>query len=210
MAKHFSSVVALTEQLISANTSDQRAVVGLAGPPAAGKSWLAEHLVEGLVSRGYSACILPMDGFHLDNSILQARGLLARKGCPATFDVLGFIELVKRAKQSMDDLFVPIFDRRLDRSINAGALIPQDTQFVIVEGNYLFLDQPPWDQLFELFDQRVALTADFETLETRLIQRWLDHGYTQLEATERAMANDIPNAKTVLENSRNVDWCFES
>lgn len=210
MAKHFSSVVALTEQLISANTSDQRAVVGLAGPPAAGKSWLAEHLVEGLVSRGYSACILPMDGFHLDNSILQARGLLARKGCPATFDVLGFIELVKRAKQSMDDLFVPIFDRRLDRSINAGALIPQDTQFVIVEGNYLFLDQPPWDQLFELFDQRVALTADFETLETRLIQRWLDHGHTQLEATERAMANDIPNAKTVLENSRNVDWCFES
>ena len=210
MAKHFSSVVALTEQLISANTSDQRAVVGLAGPPAAGKSWLAKHLVEGLVSRGYSACILPMDGFHLDNSILQARGLLARKGCPATFDVLGFIELVKRAKQSMDDLFVPIFDRRLDRSINAGALIPQDTQFVIVEGNYLFLDQPPWDQLFELFDQRVALTADFETLETRLIQRWLDHGYTQLEATERAMANDIPNAKTVLENSRNVDWCFES
>ena len=210
MAKHFGSVVALTEQLISANTSDQRAVVGLAGPPAAGKSWLAEHLVEGLVSRGYSACILPMDGFHLDNSILQARGLLARKGCPATFDVLGFIELVKRAKQSMDDLFVPIFDRRLDRSINAGALIPQGTQFVIVEGNYLFLDQPPWDQLFELFDQRVALTADFETLETRLIQRWLDHGHTQLEATERAMANDIPNAKTVLENSRNVDWCFES
>ena len=210
MAKHFSSVEALTEQLISANTSDQRAVVGLAGPPAAGKSWLAEHLVEGLASRGYSACILPMDGFHLDNSILQARGLLARKGCPATFDVLGFIELVKRAKQSMDDLFVPIFDRRLDRSINAGALIPQDTQFVIVEGNYLFLDQPPWDQLFELFDQRVALTADFETLKSRLIQRWLEHGHTQLEATERAMANDIPNAKTVLENSQIVEWCFES
>ena len=210
MAKHFSSVVALTEQLISANTSDQRAVVGLAGPPAAGKSWLAEHLVEGLVSRGYSACILPMDGFHLDNSILQARGLLARKGCPATFDVLGFIELVKRAKQSMDDLFVPIFDRRLDRSINAGALIPQDTQFVIVEGNYLFLNQPPWDQLFKLFDQRVALTADFETLKSRLIQRWLEHGHTQLEATERAMANDIPNAKTVVENSQIVEWCFES
>ena len=209
MAKHFSCVEALTEQLISANTSDQRAVVGLAGPPAAGKSWLAEHLVEGLVSRGYSACILPMDGFHLDNSILQARGLLARKGCPATFDVLGFIELVKRAKQSMDDLFVPIFDRRLDRSINAGALITQDTQFVIVEGNYLFLDQPPWDQLFELFDQRVALTADFETLKSRLIQRWLEHGHTQLEATERAMANDIPNAKTVVENSQTVEWCFE-
>ena len=210
MAKHFSSVEALTEQLISANTSDQRAVVGLAGPPGAGKSWLAEHLVEGLVSRGYSACILPMDGFHLDNSILQARGVLARKGCPATFDVLGFIELVKRAKKSMGDLFVPIFDRRLDRSINAGALIPQDTQFVIVEGNYLFLDQPPWDQLFELFDQRVALTADFETLKSRLIQRWLEHGHTQLEATERAMANDIPNAKTVVENSQIVEWCFES
>ena len=210
MAKHVSSVEALTEQLISANTSKQRAIVGLAGPPAVGKSWLAEHLVEGLISRGYSACVLPMDGFHLDNSILEARGLLARKGCPATFDVLGFIELVKRAKQSTDELFIPIFDRHLDRSINAGALIPQDTQFVIVEGNYLFLDQQPWDQLFELFDQRVALTADFETLKTRLIQRWLEHGHTQLEATERAMANDIPNAKTVLEKSQSVEWCFES
>ena len=210
MTKHFSSVEALTKQLISANISNQRTVVGLAGPPAAGKSWLAEHLVESLANRGYSACVLPMDGFHLDNAILEARGLLSRKGSPATFDVLGFIELVKRAKQSTDDLFVPIFDRHLDRSINAGALIPQDTQFVIVEGNYLFLGEEPWSQLFELFDQRVALTADFETLKSRLIQRWLEHGHTQLEATERAMANDIPNAKTVLENSQSVEWCFES
>ena len=210
MAKHFNSVETLTKQLISANISNPRTLVGLAGPPAAGKSWLAEHLVESLVSGGYSACILPMDGFHLDNSILEARGLLPRKGSPATFDVLGFIELVKRAKQTKADLFVPIFDRRLDRSINAGALIPQNTQFVIVEGNYLFLDEEPWSQLFELFDQRVALTADFETLKTRLIQRWLEHGHTQLEATERAMANDIPNAKTVLEKSQIVEWCFES
>ena len=210
MIKHFSSVEALTNQLISANISNQRTLVGLAGPPAAGKSWLAERLVESLVSRGYSACVLPMDGFHLDNSILEVQGLLPRKGNPATFDVLGFIELVKRAKQSTDDMFVPIFDRHLDRSINAGALIPQDTQFVIVEGNYLFLDEEPWSQLFELFDQRVALTADFETLKTRLIQRWLEHGHTQLEATERAMANDIPNAKTVLEKSQIVEWCFES
>ena len=210
MAKQFRSVRALAEQLINASTSGRRTVVGLAGPPAAGKSWLAEHLAQSLVSRGCSACVLPMDGFHLDNSILEARGLLPRKGSPATFDVLGFFELVKRTKRGADDLFVPIFDRHLDRTINAGALIPQDTQFVIVEGNYLFLDEEPWNQLFELFDQRVALTADFETLKTRLIQRWLEHGHTQLEATERAMANDIPNAKTVLERSRIVEWCFES
>ena len=210
MPKHFNSVEALTEQLINAAPSGRRTLVGLAGPPAAGKSWLAGNLVESLVSRGYSACVLPMDGFHLDNSILDVRGLLARKGSPATFDVLGFIALVKRAKQTTNDLFVPIFDRRLDRSINAGALIPKDTQFVIAEGNYLFLDEEPWNQLFELFDQRVALNADFETLKTRLVQRWLEHGHSQHEATERAMSNDIPNAKTVLENSRVVEWCFES
>ena len=148
--------------------------------------------------------------FSLRQFDIGSPGLLPRKGSPATFDVLGFIELVKRAKQTKADLFVPIFDRRLDRSINAGALIPQNTQFVIAEGNYLFLDEEPWNQLFELFDQRVALTAEFETLKTRLIQRWLEHGHTQLEATERAMANDIPNAKTVLERSRIVEWCFES
>ncbi len=210
MPNPFNSVEALTEQLINAAPSGRRTLVGLAGPPAAGKSWLAGNLVEGLVSRGYSACVLPMDGFHLDNSILDVRGLLARKGSPATFDVLGFIALLKRAKQTTNDLFVPIFDRRLDRSINAGALIPQDTQFVIAEGNYLFLDEEPWNQLFELFDQRVALSADFETLKTRLVQRWLEHGHSQREATERAMSNDIPNAKTVLENSRVVEWCFES
>lgn len=210
MAKSFHSVDSLAEQILSERHPGQRNLLGLAGPPAAGKSWLAEHLVENLARRGHSACVLPMDGFHLDNSILEARGLLSRKGSPATFDVLGFIELVKRAKQTTGDLFIPIFDRHLDRSINAGALIPQGTQFVIVEGNYLFLDEHPWNQIFELFDQRVALTADFETLRTRLIQRWLDHGHTQLEATERAMANDIPNAKTVLENSRTPDWCFES
>jgi pantothenate kinase len=35
-----------------------------------------------------------------------------------------------------------------------------------------------------------------------LIQRWLDHGHSVDDARDRALSNDIPNAKLVCEHIR--------
>ena len=79
-----------------------RRLVALAGPPATGKSTLAGALCERLSRDGQSAVVVPMDGFHLDNRILEARGLLARKGAPETFDADGFIALIRRLKSGAE------------------------------------------------------------------------------------------------------------
>jgi len=57
-----------------------RRIIAIVGPPASGKSTLAEHLAQ----RMQNARVLPMDGFHRDNADLDRHGLRARKGAPQT------------------------------------------------------------------------------------------------------------------------------
>ena len=85
----------------------RRVMVAVAGPPASGKSTLAEVLVEAL---GAEAALVPMDGFPLDNAVLDARGLRARKGAPETFNVGRFLQAVRRLAVE-HEVVLPVFDR---------------------------------------------------------------------------------------------------
>ena len=178
----------------------KRRVVALAGPPASGKSTLAETL-----ERNDSTMqVVPMDGFHLDNALLIERGLLSRKGAPETFDVAGFIHLIRRLKTE-DDVVFPRFDRSLDMSIAGAGIIRPETTTILVEGNYLMLDQPVWRDLRQIWDLSVGIDVSLQVLEQRLLQRWIDHGYTPQDAQAKAEGNDLPNAKLVLENTYPCD-----
>jgi pantothenate kinase len=178
----------------------KRRVVALAGPPASGKSTLAETL-----ERNHSTMqVVPMDGFHLDNALLTERGLLGRKGAPETFDAAGFIHLIRRLKTE-DDVVFPRFDRSLDMSIAGAGVIRPETTTILVEGNYLMLDQPIWRDLRQIWDLSVGIDVSLQVLEQRLLQRWIDHGYTPQDAQAKAAGNDLPNAKLVLENAYPCD-----
>jgi len=187
-----------------------RVVLAVVGPPGAGKSTLSEELVD-LINQtqrqGYAA-VVPMDGFHLTNEVLIERGRLDRKGAPDTFDVEGLIHLVERIKTTNADVRYPIFDRSIEASHIDAGLLPKECEVVVVEGNYLLLDEAPWSELAHHFDLTVFTSPAFDELERRLIQRWLDHGYTQQQAEQKAWNNDLPNAKTVVERSRKADLIF--
>jgi len=81
-----------TAALIAALPNPGRVVVGIVGPPGAGKSTVAGQLVGLLNGAGRSprAALLPMDGFHLPQSRLVELGRRDRMGAPDTFDVDGF------------------------------------------------------------------------------------------------------------------------
>ena len=178
-------------------TGQGRFITALAGPPGAGKSTLAAALVAAL---GPGARVVPMDGFHLDNQVLAARGLLARKGCPASFDALGFVHLLRRLRAE-DEVAIPVFDRALDLARAGADLVRRDDRILIVEGNYLLLQAAPWAEARALYDLTVALDVPEAELERRLIQRWLDHGHDADAARARALSNDIPNARQVQRES---------
>lgn len=188
--------------------SGERTLIAIAGPPGSGKSTLAEAVVKQLNSRVGSeplAALIPMDGFHLDNQDLDKQGLLSRKGAPETFDAAGLVRLVRRIRTGGTDIHYPLFDRTIDRCQVDAGLLSAETPIVVVEGNYLLLDDSPWNALAGLFDATVFLAPAVEVLEERLIHRWLRYGFSPEMAAEKARANDLRNARLVLEKSLAAD-----
>jgi len=195
------------EILSKLSNTDGRLIVAIAGPPGAGKSTISEYLRDAINKGGVgSAVIVPMDGFHLDNAILEERGLRSRKGSPPTFDCAGFAALLGRLKNASEDVVIPAFDRTLDLARAGAAIVRADHKILLVEGNYLLLDQEPWTELASFFDMTIFLEVPFSELERRLIQRWLDHGHTEEAARQRALSNDIPNAELVVSSSRDANY----
>jgi len=198
---------ALPTAILSRLREGERLLVAIAGPPGAGKSTLSQHLRDALNKGGDGpSAIVPMDGFHLDNAILDQRGLRARKGSPPTFDCAGFEMLLKRLRVTDEDVVIPVFDRSLDLSRAGASVVSARHRILLVEGNYLLLGREPWSRLHLLFDLTIFLDVPFTELERRLIQRWLDHDHTPEEARNRALSNDIPNAQLVVSSSRQADY----
>ena len=171
----------------------RRRLVAIAGPPGAGKSTLAAALVQEL---GPAAALVPMDGFHFDNDILTVRGLRDRKGAPETFDLEGLSSLLERLIRE-DGVAIPAFDRALDRVVGSSTFVQAGHRWVIVEGNYLLLDEPGWRDLARQWDLSVYLDEPHDVLEERLIRRWLDLGLAMDDARAWALGNDLPNARRV-------------
>jgi fructokinase len=186
--------------VVAAHRGPGRVLVAISGPPGAGKSTLAEALAAQIDG----AAVVPMDGFHLDNTILEARGLLARKGAPETFDAAGFVALIARLLQE-DEVVIPVFDRGRDLAVAGARVIGPAQKILLVEGNYLLLNEAPWSALRRYWAATIGIDVPIEALEARLIQRWRDHGLSDAAARARAMGNDIPNARRVVEGAKPAD-----
>ena len=179
---------------------NKRRVIAIAGAPASGKSTLAEALALQIDN----AAVVPMDGFHLSNDVLKARGLLQVKGAPDTFDAAGFVQLVRRIVAG-GPVSYPTFDRSKDCVVPDGGQLPARIETILVEGNYLLLNQNSWAELQALWDFTVMLYEPLEVLRERLCARWQSYGHSPQDALARASLNDIPNAKLVIDQSSAAD-----
>ncbi|MDE9451672.1 AAA family ATPase [Aliiroseovarius sp. Z3] len=195
---------ALRDHILAAPRAGRRRLVALAGPPASGKSTLSSSLSDQLIAAGCKTQVVPMDGFHLDNRILTARGLLPRKGAPETFDIDGFKRLVDALPHS-ETAYFPLFDRDRDIAIAGAGHVSAGCDTVVIEGNYLLFDAPGWRDLHRCWDYSIRLDVPPDVLEKRLVERWLAHGLTLDQARARAADNDLRNANCVAQSSLKAD-----
>lgn len=175
-----------------------RLLVGIAGPPGAGKSTLAG----GLALRLGDADVVPMDGFHLSNHELWRLGLEQVKGAPETFDRAGYVALLRRIKaRPPETVYAPSFDHVMNEPIAGSIPVFARTPVVVSEGNYLLV----WPEARELFDLTVHIDTDPVTRVAGLIERQLDKGLDPEAAREWVMRSDEANARLVGEFAHLAD-----
>lgn len=194
--------------LIRALPTDKRHLVAIAGPPGAGKTTLTNWLVEEFIkTQGDKAKALYMDGFHYDNIHLTKMNLLARKGSPDTFDVMGLDTTLRRIRnEPAEDVVVPVFDRDLEIARAGASLISKEVNLLIVEGNYILCDKHPWNQLADFFDLKILIKVPRIVLEKRLRERWEFYGLDENSINFKLYENDLPNGDFVMAHSQKIDY----
>lgn len=185
----------------------RRKLLGIVGPPGAGKSTLALALQHAFSDVSQ---VVSMDGFHLANVELQRLGLAGCKGAPATFDSAGFVSLLQRLRhQGADEtIYAPEFRREIEEPV-AGAvpLFPQ-TRLVITEGNYLLLDSGHWASISPLLDDAWYVDVDNVLRTDRLTQRHQQFGRKREDAIEWVAGTDEPNARLIATTRPNAKLIF--
>jgi pantothenate kinase len=194
--------------LAAVDGSSGRFLLGITGPPAAGKSTLAEALaaaVDAQHGAGF-AVVAPLDGFHLSNQTLDRLGLRAVKGAPQTFDAAAFVGLLRRLREEpASTVLWPDFDRVAEATVPEAIPIDPEARLVITEGNYLLLVQPWWREVRQLLDEVWYVDALRDVLRHRLIERQIAGGRPEAEAVRHVDESDLPNAELVARTEHLAD-----
>lgn len=190
----------------------RRIVIFLAAPPAAGKSTLAlflQHL-SGMLPGIHPLQAVGLDGFHYSNRYLQSHTLLrdgaeiplaSVKGCAETFDVGALGEKLSALRQG--DVRFPIYDRRIHDV--AEDAVPVTGDIILLEGNWLLLEDPRWTGLRTFADLAIFLTCREEALRARLIGRKVRGGMSGREAEAFYERSDARNVHRVLTCRQRAD-----
>jgi len=186
----------------------RRFLLGLAGPPGAGKSTLAEALA---AHCGARAVVVPMDGFHLAQAELQRLGRAGRKGAPDTFDAVGYAALLARLRaQRPGDpaVYAPAFRREIEEPVAGAIAVEAHVPLVITEGNYLLLDEGGWAGVRPLLDACWWIEVDDALRRERLVARHRRFGRSAEAARRWVESTDEPNARRIAAGQARADHVF--
>jgi pantothenate kinase len=202
-------VRSLADELLAAvDASSGRFLLGITGPPSAGKSTLAGALAAAVgEGRGAEvAVVAPLDGFHLSNETLELLGLRSVKGAPQTFDAAAFVALLRRLREEpAATVLWPDFDRVAEVTLPKAIPIGPDARLVVTEGNYLLLDQPWWREVRQLLDEVWYVDAPRDLLRRRLIERQIAGGRSETDAFQHVDESDLPDAELVARTRQLAD-----
>ena len=179
-----------------------RALLGIVGCPGAGKSTLSDAIT----GRVPSSVVVPMDGFHMLNEDLVRLGRRDRKGAPDTFDAAAYVAMLDSVRrQTSEVITAPRYDRAASAPVPDAIAVAPDVALVITEGNYLLVDESPWNAVRPLLDEVWFVDVDDAIRVPRLIARHIEFGKSADEALEWVLRSDEANAKVVAATRDRAD-----
>lgn len=188
----------------------QRRLLGLVGPPGAGKSTVVAALLAALGDRAVG---VPMDGFHLAQGELVRLGRAQRKGAPDTFDSAGYVALLRRLRSPVEGetVYAPDFRREIEEPVAGAIGVDPQVPLVITEGNYLLMDAQDapgthWHAVRSLLDEVWYVDVDEDLRVERLLRRHERHGRSPQAARDWVAQTDEPNARRIAATRARADW----
>ena len=191
------AVATLVTDARASTPAGRRLLVGIVGPPGAGKSTIAAALVELLPA----VALLPMDGFHLPQAELRRLGCRERMGAPDTFNIDGFVATLAEVRHSGTSVSAPGFDREIEEPVPGAILITQQLSTVVVDGNYLLL----WETVAAHLDLAFFVDVDHDTRTGRLVERHERFGKSPEQARAWALGPDEANAEVITATATRAD-----
>ena len=191
-----------------ANASRFRTLIALAGPPGSGKSTIAAEIARRISHvAGISVAFVAMDGFHYPrvylDSLPNAAEAHARRGAHWTFDAAGVVQLVEKLHgtrtQQAGIITAPGFDHAVKDPVADAVKIAQETEIIILEGNWLLFDRDPWNRIPSLVDDTWFVDVDPGLARQRVAARHIKAGIEESwdAALARVDGNDTLNGEDV-------------
>jgi putative kinase len=209
----------LADFLLHRLGKQSRYMVGIAGPPASGKSaftLLLTAVLNAIRHQELAACV-GLDGWHFPNDYLDSHTTLRNeklvtlrqvKGAPETYDIVSARHFIRCVRGGESPAY-PVYNRNRHEPIPASGELSLTHRLVLIEGNYLLLDIPDWNSFRPLFDLTIFLNAPREEMIHALCERHLRGGKT-LDTAEKHMAfSDIPNLDIIISHSLTPDILIE-
>ena len=183
-----------TSRLEALLARQPRVILGITGPPGAGKTAMATQIastVDGAVQ-------VPMDGFHLADVELRRLGRLDRKGAIETFDGYGYLALLQRVRSRHNEVvYAPAFDRDIEQPVAGSIPVGPDARLIVTEGNYLLDDDEPWPQVRRVLDEVWFIDCASDERRRRLVARHVEFGKSPEQAQAWVRDVDEPNAERI-------------
>jgi pantothenate kinase len=206
------SVADLVDRARALAVPGGRSILGITGAPGSGKSTVAARIMSELGPD--LAVLVPMDGFHLANAVLEASGRRQRKGAHDTFDDAGYANLLERVHRSAlapgrpgatEVVYAPDFRREIEEPIGSATPVRPEVSLVVTEGNYLLLECDAWPRARALLDAVWFLAPDDRIRRDRLVRRHERFGKSPVAAREWALGTDQRNADLIAATAGRAD-----
>lgn len=194
-----------TQRFLGAEDGKMPYIIGVAGSVAVGKSTLS-RVMRALLSRWPNTPkveLITTDGFLYPNAVLEAEGLMEKKGFPESYDGAALLRFLHDVKAGTRNVRAPVYSHLTYDVVPEDCVIVDRPDILIVEGlNVLLGGRPPKDGratafVSDFFDFSVYLDANEVDLEQWYIERFLRLRQTSFRDPRSYFRKyaDIPAAK---------------